>query len=293
MTIFEGAGVAIVTPFHNGTVDFDTYKKLIDRQIDLGIDAIIACGTTGEPSTMSYEERMSVIQCAIDHAAGRVPVVASTGGNNTKEVIRASQEAQALGADGLLVVTPYYNKATQAGIIAHYTAVADAVEIPIIIYNVPGRTGLNVTPETLKTLSKHPNIQAMKEASGNVAQVSEMARLCGEDIDLYSGEDGLVLPIMSLGGKGVISVVANVLPQETHDLCAAALAGDYSTARALQFRLNPLIAKLFCEVNPIPVKTALAAMGLCSDEMRLPLCAMGEENRQKLLAAMKDAGVTF
>lgn len=293
MTIFEGAGVAIVTPFQNDAVDLDTYQKLIDRQIDLGIDAIITCGTTGEPSTMSYDERMSVIKCAIDHVAGRVPVIASTGGNNTREVIRASREAQALGADGLLVVTPYYNKATQAGLIAHYTAVADAVDIPIVIYNVPGRTGLNVTPETLKTLSKHPNIQAMKEASGNISQVSEMARLCGEDIDLYSGEDGLVLPIMSLGGKGVISVVANVMPKETHDLCAAALAGDYAKARALQFRLNPLIAKLFCEVNPIPVKTALAAMGLCSDELRLPLCAMGEENKQKLLAAMREAGVQF
>lgn len=293
MTIFEGAGVAIVTPFQNDAVDLDTYQKLIDRQIDLGIDAIITCGTTGEPSTMSYDERMSVIKCAIDHVAGRVPVIASTGGNNTREVIRASREAQALGADGLLVVTPYYNKATQAGLIAHYTAVADAVDIPIVIYNVPGRTGLNVTPETLKTLSKHPNIQAMKEASGNISQVSEMARLCGEDIDLYSGEDGLVLPIMSLGGKGVISVVANVMPKETHDLCAAALAGDYAKARALQFRLNPLIAKLFCEVNPIPVKTALAAMGLCPDELRLPLCAMGEENKQKLLAAMREAGVQF
>lgn len=290
--IFEGAGVAIVTPFDaDGQIDFDTYGKLIDFQIQNGTDAIIACGTTGEPSTMTAQERESVIAYAIERTAGRVPVIASTGGNNTAEVIRASQSAQSAGANGLLVVTPYYNKATQNGLIAHYTAVADAVDIPIIIYNVPGRTGLNMAPQTLAALSHHKNIAGMKEASGNIAQVSEMIRLCEGRLAVYSGEDGIVVPLMALGGRGVISVVSNILPRQTHDMAAAMLRGDYETARALQFRMAPIISLLFCEVNPIPVKAALSMMGLCENSLRLPLTPMEAAHQDALRSAMRDFGL--
>lgn len=290
--IFEGAGVAIVTPFDaQGQIDFDAYGRLIDFQLQNGTDAIIACGTTGEPSTMTAQERESVIAYAIERVAGRVPVIASTGGNNTAEVIRASQAAQQAGADGLLIVTPYYNKATQSGLIAHYTAVADAVDLPIIVYNVPSRTGLNMAPETLCKLSYHPRIAGMKEASGNIAQVSEMIRLCGDRLAVYSGEDGIVVPLMALGGKGVISVVSNILPRQTHDMAAAMLRGDYETARALQFQLAPVISLLFSEVNPIPVKAALSMMGLCENHLRLPLTPMEAAHQQALQAEMRALGL--
>ena len=290
--LFTGAGVAIVTPFDaSGQIDFDTYGRLIDFQLQNGTDAIISCGTTGEPSTMSAQERESVIAYAVERVAGRVPVIASTGGNNTAEVIRASRAAQQVGADGLLIVTPYYNKATQNGLVAHYTAVADAVDLPIIIYNVPSRTGLNMAPETLCKLSHHENIVGMKEASGNIAQVSEMIRLCGDRLAVYSGEDGIVVPLMALGGKGVISVVSNILPQQTHDMAAAMLRGDFETGRALQFRLAPIIALLFCEVNPIPVKAALSMMGLCENSLRLPLTPMEQAHQQALQKAMRDFGM--
>lgn len=289
--LFTGACVALATPFQeNGSVDFESLARMLEFQIQNGTDAILVCGTTGEPSTMTREEQKSVIDFSVKQVAGRVPVIASTGGNNTAEVIEKSKAAQALGADGLLIVTPYYNKTTQAGLIAHYTAVADAVDLPIIVYNVPGRTGLNMTPQTLAALSYHKNIAGMKEASGNMAQVSEMIRLCQGRLDVYSGEDGLVLPLMALGGQGVISVVSNIAPRDMHDLAAAMLRGDLETARALQFKVSPLAEKLFCEVNPIPVKAALSAIGQCKDILRLPLIPMGDANRALLLQAMRDYG---
>jgi 4-hydroxy-tetrahydrodipicolinate synthase len=291
MQIFIGSGVALVTPFCEGGVDFEAYGRLIDFQIVNGTDALIACGTTGEPSTMSAAERQSVIEYAIERAAGRVPVIASTGGNNTEEVIRASKAAQAAGADGLLVVTPYYNKCTQNGLIAHYNAVADSVSIPIIAYNVPGRTGLNVAPATLAKMSYHPNISGMKEASGNIVQISDMIRLCEGRLSLYSGEDGIVLPLMALGGVGVISVVANILPKQMHDLTAAMLKGDLAAARTLQFAMNPIIDLLFCETSPIPVKAALGMMGICPDLVRMPLTPMEPAHKQALRSALLEFGI--
>lgn len=291
MCLFTGACVALATPFKaDGSVDFDAFAQMLEFQIVNHTDAILVCGTTGEPSTMTRDEQKRVIAFALEKVNGRVPVIASTGGNNTAEVIEKSKDAQALGADGLLVVTPYYNKTTQAGLIAHYTAVADAMDLPIIVYNVPGRTGLNMTAETLAALSYHKNIVGMKEASGNMAQVSDMIRLCQGRIAMYSGEDGLVVPLMSLGGKGVISVVSNIAPQDMHDLAAAALSGDYKTACDLQFKIAPLVKWLFSEVNPIPVKAALAAMGQCQNVVRLPLVPMGEENKVHLIEAMRAYG---
>ncbi len=291
MRIFTGSGVALVTPFTSTGVDFEAYGDLIEFQIENGTDALIACGTTGEPSTMTSEERQSVIEYAIRKAAGRVPVIASTGGNNTAEVIHASKAAQGAGADGLLVVTPYYNKCTQNGLVTHYTALADSVDIPIIVYNVPSRTGLNVLPQTLARMSEHPNIAGMKEASGNITQVGDMIRLCEDRLSVYSGEDGIVLPLMALGGYGVISVVANILPRQMHDLCAAMLRSDLETARKVQYGMSLIISLLFCEVNPIPVKAALGMMGLCSDLVRLPLTPMEDAHRKELRAAMLGYGM--
>ena len=289
--LFTGACVALATPFlENGSIDFDSLSRMLEFQIENGTDAILVCGTTGEPSTMSREEQKSVIEFSVKQVNGRVPVIASTGGNNTAEVIEKSKDAQALGVDGLLIVTPYYNKTTQAGLIAHYTAVADAVDLPIIVYNVPGRTGLNMTPQTLAALSHHKNIVGMKEASGNMAQVSEMIRLCQGRVDVYSGEDGLVLPLMALGGKGVISVVSNIAPRDMHDLATAMLNGNLEAARTLQFKVAPLADKLFCEVNPIPVKAALSAIGQCKDVLRLPLIPMSDDNRALLLQTMREYG---
>lgn len=293
MAIFEGSGVALVTPFTKDGIDFDAYGRLVEFQIQNGTRAIIACGTTGEPSTMSFDERLSVIRYTVEKVHGRIPVVASTGGNNTAEVIRASLAAQEVGADALMVVTPYYNKATQKGLIAHYTAIADAVSLPIIIYNVPGRTGVNMLPATLATLSHHPHIAAMKEASGNIEQFADMARLCEDRITLYSGEDALTLVTMALGGKGVISVAANIVPQDVAALCDAMFQNDLVAARQIQFKLNPLIKALFSEVNPIPVKTALGLMGMCSPSMRLPLCAMEDATYQGLCDAMRTYGLSI
>jgi len=278
MSIFTGSGVAIVTPFTKEGIDFEAFGKLIEYQISEGTDAIIVCGTTGEPSTMTKEEREQAIQFAIRTVNKRVPVIAGTGGNNTAEVMKASRKAQDLGADALLIVTPYYNKTTQKGLIEHYTAIADIVDIPIIIYNVPGRTGLNMAPETLKQLSKHPNICGMKEASGNISQIVEMARLCGDSIDLYSGNDDHVLPLLSLGAKGVISVVANVIPNDVHEMVAQYMAGNIEESRRLQFKINSLYEALFIEVNPIPVKTALNLLGFSAGILRPPLTTMSEKN---------------
>ena len=290
-TLFTGSGVALVTPFTRGAIDFDAYGRLIDRQVECGTDALITCGTTGEPSTMTPEERESVIGFAIRRAGGRVPVIAGTGGNDTRECIAQSIRAQALGADALLMVTPYYNKTTQAGLIAHFTAVADAVTIPIIIYNVPARTGLNMLPSTMAALAKHSNIRGIKEASGSIEQITELMRLCGDEVALYSGNDDHILPLLSLGGRGVVSVVANIAPRETHELVAKYMAGDIAGSRALQFKLNPLVKQLFAEVNPIPVKAALEMMGEMDGELRLPLVPISDANRAALKREMQAFGL--
>ena len=289
--LFTGSGVALITPFKGGQIDYEAYGNLIDWQIEQGTDAIIACGTTGEPSTMSAEEKDSVVAFAIERAAGRIPVIAGTGTNNTAEVIESSKRAQQLGADGLLLVTPYYNKTTQQGLIAHFSAVADSVDIPIILYNVPGRTGLNMLPATAAALCKHPNICGVKEASGNIEQITELAGLCGDKIALYSGNDDHILPVMSLGGQGVISVLANVMPAQTHELVSSFLAGDIERSRALQFSMNPLVKLLFCEVNPIPAKAAVSLLGRCANEVRLPLVPMTTANTIKLAAEMRNLGL--
>ena len=291
MRIFTGSGVAIVTPFNESGVNFDAFGRLIDFQIEQGTDAIIVCGTTGEPSTMTTQEKEAAIGFAIQHVNGRVPVVAGTGGNNTADVIAASKHAQELGANGLLIVTPYYNKCTQAGAVAHYYAVADAVDLPIIVYNVPSRTGFNVLPETLLKMSEHPNIAAMKEASANITQIVEMFRLCGDSVDFYSGNDDHIFPLLALGGQGVISVVANVAPKDTHELVAAYHRGDTGASRALQFKLNPLVQALFTEVNPIPVKAGLNLMGFNMGNPRLPLTPISQGNLDKLRTAMINYGI--
>lgn len=291
MSIFTGSGVAIVTPFSDSGVNFDTFGKLIDFQIEQGTDAIVVCGTTGEPSTMTAREKEAAIAFAVERANKRVPVVAGTGGNNTAAVIEASRRAQALGANALLIVTPYYNKCTQAGAVAHYNAVADAVDLPIIVYNVPSRTSFNILPDTLLKMSEHPNIAAVKEASGNISQITEMFRLCTGNLDFYSGNDDHIFALLALGGKGVISVVANVAPRDTHELVAAFLRGDIAASRDLQFRLNPLVRALFSEVNPIPAKAALNLMGFDMGDPRMPLTRISEGNLEKLRAAMIDYGI--
>ncbi len=291
MSIFTGSCVALVTPFTDDGVNFESLANLIEFQIDGGTDAILVCGTTGEPPTMTRDEKYSVIGFTVEKVAKRVPVIAGTGGYNTASVIEDSKEAERLGADALLIVTPYYNKTTQKGLIQHYAAIANAVHIPIIIYNVPGRTGLNVLPSTLKELSRIDNIVGIKEASGNIAQVTEMARLCGDRMDIYSGDDNIVVPILALGGKGVISVVANIAPRDTHEMVVKFLNGDIEGSRELQFKLNPLIEALFLEVNPIPVKTALNLMGMNAGKLRLPLTDMSEQNLEILKKRMLEYGL--
>jgi 4-hydroxy-tetrahydrodipicolinate synthase len=289
-SIFKGSCVALVTPFTETGVNFDALGQLLDWQIAEGTDAILLCGTTGEPSTMTWEERKRVIDFGVKRVAGRVPVIAGTGGNSTQNVIEASRAAEDLGADALLVVTPYYNKATPKGLVAHYHAVAEHTHSPIIVYNVPSRTGVNVLPPVMKRLAEHPRVRAIKEASGNIEQITELARLCPE-VDLYSGNDDHVLPLMVLGGLGVISVVANIAPRDTHDMVARYLAGDIEGARQLQFQLNPLTKKLFSEVNPIPVKTALNLMGWQAGPLRMPLCEMEDEHLTALRAELARYGL--
>ena len=293
MSIFKGAGVAIVTPMHeNGDVNYEKLGELLEYQIANGSDAIIICGTTGEASTLTHEEHLDVIKYAIDKVAKRIPVIAGTGSNCTETAIYLSQEAEKMGADALLVVTPYYNKATQKGLIQHYTKIANSVSIPIIMYNVPGRTGCNILPKTAVTLAKNvENIVAIKEASGNIAQVAKLMSLADGCIDLYSGEDGQVVPALSLGGIGVISVLSNIAPQETHDMVQLYLDGKVKESCALQLKAIPLVDALFCEVNPIPVKTALNLMGMGAGAFRGPLCEMEEANKQKLIKAMNDFGI--
>lgn len=289
-TIFTGAGVAIVTPMHqDGSVNYEKYAELIDWQIDNGTDAIITCGTTGESSTLTHEEHTKVIQTAVETAAGRVPVIAGTGSNDTAYCIELSKEAKRLGSDALLLVSPYYNKTSQRGLIAHYTAVADAVDLPMLLYNVPSRTGVDIKPETIAALAKHPNIVAVKEANGNISAAAQVAALC--DIDIYSGNDDQIVPLLSLGGKGVISVLSNVAPRQTHDIVAKWMEGDAKGSLALQLEMLPLANALFSDVNPIPVKEAMNLMGLDVGECRLPLIGMDEGGKAKLAAVLKQYGL--
>lgn len=292
MSLFTGSGVAIVTPFKkDGSVDFDAYKKLIDFQIENGTDAIITCGTTGEASTMSDDEHIEVVKCAVDAAGKRVPVIAGAGSNDTAHGINLCKRAEKAGVDGLLIVTPYYNKTTQKGIIKYYSSIASSVDTPIIMYSVAGRTGLNIEPNTVFELSKIENIAGIKEASGNITQVAKIAALCEEDFYIYSGNDDQIVPLLSLGGKGVISVLANVAPKDTHDMVAKYLDGDVKASANLQLKAMNLISALFCEVNPIPVKAALELMGICDAYYREPLLEIEPEHLEKLKKAMKDYGL--
>ena len=289
-TIVTGAGVAIVTPQNpDGSVNYERYRELVEWQIQNGTDAIISCGTTGESSTLDHEEHIEVMRAAVEQAAGRVPVISGTGSNDTRYCIELSLEAQRLGADALLLVSPYYNKTSQRGLIAHYTAIADAVELPIILYNVPSRTGVDIKPETIARLAAHPRIVAVKEANGNISAAAQVAALC--DIDIYSGNDDQIVPLLSLGSKGVISVLSNILPQQTHDICAKWFAGDVAGSRALQLELLELANALFSDVNPIPVKEAMNLMGMQVGDCRLPLLGMDEAGRGKLAAVLTKYGL--
>ena len=293
MSIFRGAGVAIVTPMNgDGSVNFDKLGELIDFQIANKTDCIIICGTTGESSTLTHEEHLECIKYAVDKVAGRVPVVAGTGSNCTETAIYLSTEAEKYGVDGLLLVTPYYNKATQNGLIAHFTAVAKSVNVPIILYNVPSRTGCNILPETVVKMAEEcHNIVAVKEASGNISQVAKLARLTKGRIDIYSGNDDQIVPVLSLGGKGVISVLSNVAPEKTHNIVAEYLAGNTDKSLELQLEAMDVIDALFCEVNPIPVKAALNMMGMEVGPLRMPLTTMEEQNQARLRKAMEEYGI--
>lgn len=292
MSIFTGAGVALVTPMNaDGSVNFEKMKELIEFQIANDTDALIICGTTGEATTISDEDQIECVRFAKEVAAGRVPVIAGAGSNDTAHCIELAQACEKAGADGVLLVTPYYNKATQKGLILHYTAIANSINIPIILYNVPGRTGCNLAPKTVAELAKVENIVAVKEASGNLSQVAEIAALVGPDFDIYSGNDDQILPVLSLGGKGVISVLSNVAPKQTHDMVMNYLNGDTAAATKLQLEAIELIGALFCEVNPIPVKTALNLMGYEVGACKLPLCEMEPKNLETLKTAMKNYGL--
>ena len=293
MSIFTGAGVAIVTPFNSDeTINYNKLDELLDYHCTHGTDAIIICGTTGESATMTEEEHMQCVKFAIDRVKGRIPVIAGTGSNCTRTAIDMSKEAADYGADGLLLVTPYYNKATQAGLIGHYTAVAKEAKAPIIMYSVASRTGCNIEPATVAELVKNvDNIVAVKEASGNISQVAKIMALTDGNIDLYSGNDDQIVPMLSLGAKGVISVLSNVAPQETHDICEKFFKGDVKGSAALQLKALRLIEQLFCEVNPIPVKKAMQLMGVECGPLRMPLTEISKEHEQALAKAMKDFGI--
>ncbi len=285
--IFEGCGTAIATPFTEIGVNFEEFGKLLENQIENSVDAIIVCGTTGEAATMTLEERKETIKYAIDKVNGRAKVVAGTGSNNTRDAIAMSKYAESVGADGLLIVTPYYNKTTQAGLVAHYKAIASEVSLPIIMYSVPSRTGVNINPETCLELSKVENIVAIKEASGNLSQIAKIANLCRDELTIYSGNDDQVVPILSLGGKGVISVLSNVMPKYTHDMVMNYLNGNVKEAAKMQLDVIDLISALFCEVNPIPVKYALNLMGYDYGIPRLPLVELSDANKEKLEEIMR------
>lgn len=289
--IFKGSGVALVTPFENNKVNYHELERLIEWHIANQTDALIVCGTTGESSTLSELEKKAIISFTVEKTKGRLPVIAGTGCNDTADTIARSQLAEKLGADGLLIVTPYYNKCTQKGLIAHYTAIADAVNIPIILYNVPGRTGVNITPETAMKLAEHKNIVGIKEASGDLSQVAKIASLCPKSFAIYSGNDDQIIPTLSLGGVGVISVLANIMPEETHDMVQYYLDGHHQMALDLQLKLLGLINSLFIEVNPIPVKTAMQLMGMPVGDLRLPLSEMEETTKLRLIDDMTCAGL--
>lgn len=293
MAVFTGAGVAIVTPFHeDGSINYEAFAELIEFQITGGTDAIIVCGTTGEASTLSHEEHLDAIGFCVKQVAGRVPVVAGTGSNSTETAIYLSVEAEKLGADGLLVVSPYYNKATQKGLYTHFKAIADSVKIPVILYNIPGRTGVNIAAETIVKLWKEvDNIVGVKEASGNLSQIARTMALSNGGIDLYSGNDDQIVPILSLGGKGVISVISNVAPTETHNICQLYFDGKVAESAKEQLRAIPMCDALFCEVNPIPVKAALNMMGLNAGPLRLPLTEMEDAHKEVLRKAMEEYGI--
>ena len=290
-SIFTGAATAIITPFKNGAIDYASFGKIIDDQIARGIDSIVVTGTTGEAATLTHEEHCECIKFAVEKVAGRVPVVAGTGSNDTAYGIELSKYACEVGADALLLVTPYYNKATPKGLIKNFLDTAEATNKPIILYNVPSRTGCNISLPVYRELAKHERIVAVKEASGNISAIAELIAECGDSYDVYSGNDDQIVPIMSLGGKGVISVLSNVLPKETHNITELCLNNNYTAAAALQLKYLKLINALFCEVNPVPVKTAMAELGWCDVEMRLPLCEMEDANKAKLIAAMKEHGL--
>ncbi|MDR0518993.1 MAG: 4-hydroxy-tetrahydrodipicolinate synthase [Clostridiales Family XIII bacterium] len=292
MTVFKGSGVAVVTPFKDGKVDFDSYGTLIDWLIDEGSDAIISCGTTGEVSTLTQAEQMDTIRFAVERVGGRVPLIAGAGNNETAVAVSNSELAQKAGADALLVVTPYYNKASRRGLVEHFTAVAKSTDLPVILYSVASRTGVNITPDVCEELADVPNIAGIKEASGSISQVAGIARVTqGKGFDIWSGNDDMVVPLMSLGGAGVISTVANIIPKETHLMCEAFLAGDIAKARELQLWMNPLVDAVFMEVNPIPIKAALHLMGKIGYEYRLPMCPMEDGNYEKLKALMNEYGL--
>lgn len=291
MALFKGSGVAIITPFTDKGVDFHKLGELLDWHIEQGTDAVIICGTTGEASTMNDEEKKAAYKYTAEKVAGRIPVIAGTGSNDTLHSIELSKYAESVGCNGVLCVTPYYNKTTQKGLIAHYTAIADSIGIPVIIYNVPGRTGLNTSPDTLRILSQHKNIAGVKEASGNISQVVEIGRFCNDDFCMYSGNDDQVVPLLSVGGIGVISVVANIAPKEMHDMVISYLNGDVKNAMELQLGIKPLNDALFCEVNPIPIKTAMKLLRLDTGKLRLPLVDMTDKNLEYLKKELINFGL--
>ena len=291
--IFRGAATALITPFRYGTVDYDAFGRLIDWQIEAGIDGLVIAGTTGEGSTLSDEEHREVLKYAVERAAGRTPMIAGTGSNDTAYAVDLTKYACELGYDAMLVVTPYYNKATQAGLIRMYETIADASSKPLILYNVPSRTGVGIEPATYLALADHPMIAAVKEANGNISKIVETFALVGDRLDIYSGNDDQIVPLLSLGGKGVISVLSNVLPAETSAICKKWFAGEVRESAKMQLGYLPLINALFSEVNPIPVKAAMEAMGICGGEIRLPLTPMEEAHRQVLLSRMREAGVAL
>ncbi len=290
-SVFQGVATALITPTTADGIDFTAFRKLINWQIEEGVDALVICGTTGEGSTLSDAEHRSALQCAVETAAGRVPIIAGTGSNDTSYAVELTRYACSIGCDAMLVVTPYYNKATQKGLVAMYSAIADASTKPLILYNVPSRTGVNIEPSTYAELARHPMIAGIKEANGNISKIVETAALVGDQLDLYSGNDDEIVPILACGGKGVISVLSNVAPRETAELCRKFFAGDVAGAMALQTKYLPLIRSLFCEVNPIPVKAAMAAMGFCEDHLRLPLTPMEDAHREELLQRMRNVGI--
>lgn len=289
--IFRGAATAIVTPFKNHEIDYDAFARMIEFQIAEGINALVVAGTSGEGATLSDAEHRKLLAFAKKQIAGRVPMIAGSGSNDTAYAIELSQYACSIGVDGLLAVTPYYNKTTQAGLVEMYTQLADHVTKPIILYNVPSRTGVNIEPETFAALADHPMIAGIKESSGNIAKIVKTASLIGDRLTLYSGDDDQVIPILALGGQGVISVASNLVPKRTVEMCSRFFSGDLDGARALQFQTLPLIASLFSEVNPIPVKAAMAALGKCEYELRLPLVKMGSENYERLMQVMREQGL--